>query len=406
MIEYDHLNLVEFLHTMGQEHLLSDLDRLSREERERLSKEIASVDFSVFERAKFFDNKNYDRLAPIGIFYADRAEKEKESLETVGLQAIASRKVGAVLLCGGQGTRLGYPHPKGMFNIGTTKEISIFSLHFRYLTEVAKRAGVRFPIYIMTSIYNRREIEAYLKEKAFFGFDPSFIFFFEQNMAPATDFDGKIYKSSPSSLALAPDGNGGWFSALVSCGYLDEIRARGVEWLNVVSIDNVLQRTVDPCFIGATLSAGAGCGAKVVKKANPDERIGLICENDGHPSVIEYYELDKLKKENTVSVEGLDYGVILNYLFSVDEMEKTLSTPLPVHRARKKIPYYDGEYRTPEKENGYKYEMLATDLVERMPSCLAYEILREKEFAPVKNLTGVDSVDTAREMLLSAGYEL
>ena len=406
MIEYDHLKLGEFLHTMGQEHLLSDFDKLSEEERLHLTKEIATVDFSVFERAKFFDNKNYDRLAPIEIFYADRAEKEKESLESVGLEAIAAGRVGAVLLCGGQGTRLGYPHPKGMFNIGITKEISIFSLHFRYLTEVAERAGAWFPIYIMTSIYNRSEIEEFLKEKAFFGFDPAFVYFFEQNMAPATDFDGKIYKSSPSSLELAPDGNGGWFSALVSCGYLDKIRARGVKWLNVISIDNVLQRTVDPRFIGATLSAGAGCGAKVVKKANPDERIGLICKNDGHPSVIEYYELDKLKKENTVSVEGMDYGVILNYLFNVDEMEKTLSSPLPVHRARKKIPYYDGEYRKPEKDNGFKYEMLATDLVERMPSCLAYEILREQEFAPVKNLTGEDSVDTAREMLIKQGYDL
>ena len=405
-MKYNHLKLGEFLHTMGQEHLLSDFDKLSEEERLHLTKEIATVDFSVFERAKFFDNKNYDRLAPIEIFYADRAEKEKESLESVGLEAIAAGRVGAVLLCGGQGTRLGYPHPKGMFNIGITKEISIFSLHFRYLTEVAERAGAWFPIYIMTSIYNRSEIEEFLKEKAFFGFDPAFVYFFEQNMAPATDFDGKIYKSSPSSLELAPDGNGGWFSALVSCGYLDKIRARGVKWLNVISIDNVLQRTVDPRFIGATLSAGAGCGAKVVKKANPDERIGLICKNDGHPSVIEYYELDKLKKENTVSVEGMDYGVILNYLFNVDEMEKTLSSPLPVHRARKKIPYYDGEYRKPEKENGFKYEMLATDLVERMPSCLAYEILREKEFAPVKNLTGEDSVDTAREMLIRQGYDL
>jgi UDP-N-acetylglucosamine/UDP-N-acetylgalactosamine diphosphorylase len=406
MMNYDVANLGERLRAIGQAHLLAEVDRLSEKERERLINEIMSVDFSVFERAKFFDEKNYDSLAPIPIFSAEYAEKEKDSLESVGLSAIASGKVGAVLLCGGQGTRLGYPHPKGMFNIGTTKEISIFSLHFRYLKQVAERAGAWFPIYIMTSIYNRSEIEEFLMEKAFFGFDPSFVFFFEQNMAPATDFDGKIYKSSPSSLELAPDGNGGWFSALVSCGYLDEIRARGVEWLNVVSIDNVLQKTVDPRFIGATMSEGVCCGAKVVKKANPDERIGLICENGGHPSVIEYYELDKLKKENTVSIEGLDYGVILNYLFSVDEMEKTLSTPLPVHRARKKIPYYDGEYRKPEKENGYKYEMLATDLVERMPSCLAYEILREKEFAPVKNLTGVDSVDTAREMLLSAGYEL
>ena len=406
MMEYNHLKLEEFLHTMGQEHLLSDFDKLSEEERLRLTKEIASVDFGVFERAKFFDNKNYDHLAPIEIFYAERAEKERESLESVGLEAIASGKVGAVLLCGGQGTRLGYPHPKGMFNIGINKEITIFSLHFRYLKEVARRADAWFPIYVMTSIYNRSEIEEFLKEKAFFGFDPAFIFFFEQNMAPATDFEGKIYKSSPSSLELAPDGNGGWFSALVSCGYLDEIKNRGVEWLNVISIDNVLQKTVDPRFVGATISAGARCGAKVVKKANPDERIGLICKNDGRPSVIEYYELDKLKKENTVSVEGLDYGVILNYLFNVDEMEKTLSEPLPVHRARKKIPYYDGEYRKPEKENGFKYEMLATDLVERMPSCLAYEILREQEFAPVKNLTGEDSVDTAREMLRAQGYDL
>ena len=405
-MNYDVSNLKERLYAIGQAHLLDGFERLSEEERRRLIGEITSIDFSVFERAKFFDEKNYDSLAPIPIFSAERAEKEKDEPEALGLSAIAAGKVGAVLLCGGQGTRLGYPHPKGMFNIGITKEISIFSLHFRYLTGVAERAGVWFPIYIMTSIYNRREIEEFLKEKAFFGFDPSSIFFFEQNMAPATDFDGKIYKSSPSSLELAPDGNGGWFSALVSCGYLDEIRTRGVEWLNVVSIDNVLQRTVDPRFIGATISAGACCGAKVVKKADPDERIGLICENGGHPSVIEYYELDKLKKENTVSVEGLDYGVILNYLFSVDEMEKTLATPLPVHRARKKIPYYDGEYRKPEKENGFKYEMLATDLVERMPTCLAYEILREQEFAPVKNLTGVDSVDTAREMLIRQGYDL
>ena len=403
---HDDYNLEKLLQTERQLHLLSEFDRLSEKERENLTKEITAIDFSIFERAKFFDEKNYDSLAPIPIFSADRAECEKEMLESIGLHTIAEGKAGAVLLCGGQGTRLGYPHPKGMFNIGIRREISIFSLHFRYLKEVANRAGVWFPIYIMTSIYNRREIEDFLREKAFFGYDPSYIFFFEQNMAPATDFNGKIYKSSPSTLELAPDGNGGWFSALVSCGYLDDVRRRGVEWLNVVSIDNVLQKTVDPRFIGATIAAGACCGAKVVKRADPDERIGLICENDGHPSVIEYYELDKLKKENTVCVEGLDYGVILNYLFNVGEMEKTLSSPLPVHRARKKIPYYDGKYRKPETENGFKYEMLATDLVERMPSCLAYEILREKEFAPVKNLTGIDSVDTAREMLLGAGYEL
>ena len=406
MMAYDDSQLEKFLRSAGQEHLLAELSLLSAEERRRFTDEIASVDLGIFERTKYFDEKNYELLAPIPIFSAERAEKEKDDLEKVGLSAIAKGKVGAVLLCGGQGTRLGYPHSKGMFNIGLTKEISIFSLHFGYLKSVAERAGAWFPIYIMTSVYNRREIEEFLREHDFFGYDPLSVYFFEQKMAPTTDFDGRIYKSSPSSLSLSPDGNGGWFSALVSCGYHEDIRARGVEWLNVISIDNVLQKTVDPRFIGATLLQNAACGAKVVKKSNPDEKIGLICQNGGSPSVIEYYELAKLKKENTVCTDGIEHGVILNYLFKVSEMEKTISSPLPVHRVRKKIPYYDGTYQTPEKENGFKYETLATDLVERMPTCLAYEIVREKEFAPVKNRTGEDSVESARAMLTAQGYEL
>lgn len=114
--------------------------------------------------------------------------------------------------------------------------------------------------------------------------------------------------------------------------------------------------------------SGADCGAKVIKKATPDERIGLICRNAGHPAVIEYYELDRLIREEHVNTDGIEYGVILNYLFRTDRMEGTLSHPLPVHKVRKKIPYFDGEMVIPERENGYKYEMLATDLVEFMGS--------------------------------------
>ncbi len=395
------------LYACGQEHLLHALEDLTEEEKIRFSEELCALDFDLFKRAKHFEEKNYENLAPIPIFHARRAEEEKDELEKIGLRAIAEGKVGAVLLCGGQGTRLGYPHAKGMFNIGLTKEIPIFSLHFGYLRAVARRAGAWFPVYIMTSIYNRLEIEDFLKEHSFFGYEPSAVRFFNQNMAPATDFDGKIYQSSPSSLVLSPDGNGGWFSSLVSEGYLDEIKKNGLMWLNVVAIDNVLQKTADPRFIGAVIRENSACGAKVVKKATPDERIGLICRNDSHPAVIEYFELDRLKKEKAVSTHEMEYGVILNYLFRVDEMEKTLSVKLPVHKARKKIPYYrDGDYIKPETENGFKYEMLATDLVERMDSCLAYEIAREWEFAPVKNRTGIDSVESARAMLLALGYEL
>ena len=399
--------LAKILEKQGQSHLLLDFEKLTETEKKSFSEAICALDFDIFERAKHFEEKRYASLTPMPIFYAEQAEKEKDELEKLGLCAIAEGKVGAVLLCGGQGTRLGYPHAKGMFNVGITKEIPIFSLHFEYLCGVAKRAGIWFPVYIMTSVYNRDEIEDFLQKHSFFGYEPYAVRFFTQNMAPATDFEGKIYQSSPSSLALSPDGNGGWFSALASEGYLDEIKESGVEWLNVISIDNVLQKTVDPCFIGAVIRENAACGAKVVKKATPDERIGLICRNNDRPAVIEYFELDRLKKEKSVSADGMEYGVILNYLFRTDEMEKTLSWKLPVHKARKKIPYYrDGKYVKPETENGFKYEMLATDLVERMDSCLAYEIVREHEFAPVKNATGIDSVESAREMLLAQGYEL
>jgi UDP-N-acetylglucosamine/UDP-N-acetylgalactosamine diphosphorylase len=39
-------------------------------------------------------------------------------------------------------------------------------------------------------------------------------------------------------------------------------------------------------------------------------------------------------------------------------------------------------------------------------SCMAFEVDREREFAPVKNREGVDSVDTARELLRKNGVQL
>lgn len=397
----------EFLQQIYSPYLPEGLDALSDEERAILSEEIQTVDFSFLARANADHGRSYD-IAPIEIFTADRADLEREELEQIGLSVIRENKVGAVLLCGGQGTRLGFPHSKGMFDMGLTRPLYIFELHFSYLLEVARRADSFFPVFIMTSIYNDAEIREFLALHDYFGYDKRAVFFYTQHMAHATDLDGKLLLESPTALVKAPDGNGGWFSSLSDAGYLDKLHDLGVEWLNVVALDNVLQKTVDPAFVGATVRENKSCGAKVIKKVTPDERIGLICKNDGKPAVIEYFELDKLLETEHVSTEGIDYGVILNYLFRVSEMERTLTeAPLPVHKAKKKIPYWNGkEIVKPSVENGYKYEMLATDLVDCMGSCLPFEVRREQEFAPVKNKTGVDSVESAREMLIAAGFTL
>lgn len=158
------------------------------------------------------------------------------------------------------------------------------------------------------------------------------------------------------------------------------------------------------------IESGKVSGAKVVAKAAPEEKVGVLCLEDGRPSIVEYYEMteDMRTQYESDGTLSYNYGVILNYLFRVDKLNKTLSVRLPLHRAFKKIPYMtvDGEFVTPDKPNAYKFETLALDMVKLQDNCLAYEVDRSKEFAPVKNGTGVDSVDTARELLCKNGVKL
>ena len=81
---------------------------------------------------------------------------------------------------------------------------------------------------------------------------------------------------------------------------------------------------------------------------------------------------------------------------------------LPLHIVEKKISYMDetGEMRKPEKENGYKYESLILDMSHLADGCLPFEVDRNKEFAPIKNKEGVDSVESARVLLTQNGVTL
>lgn len=183
-----------------------------------------------------------------------------------------------------------------------------------------------------------------------------------------------------------------------------------MEWLNVYAVDNVLQRPFDPEFIGATIASGVNCGAKAVRKNDPREKVGVLCEKGGKPAVIEYYELtDEAANARDAKGELLySYGVILNYLFSLRRMEETAGEKVPVHIVKKKIPFVDesGNKVSPQSENGWKFETLAVDLIALMGSVLPYEVDRKKEFAPVKNATGTDSAESAREALLALGVRL
>jgi UDP-N-acetylglucosamine/UDP-N-acetylgalactosamine diphosphorylase len=308
------------------------------------------------------------------------------------------------------GTRLGSDAPKGVYNIGKTKELFIFECLVRNLMEVTRQAGVFIHLFVMTSDKNHEATVSFFEEKKFFGYPAEYVSFFRQEMAPAVDHNGKVFLEEKGRLSTSPNGNGGWFVSMARTGMLDIVHKRGIEWLNVFAVDNVLQRIADPCFVGATIESGCNVGAKVVRKANPDEKVGVICLEDGKPSIIEYYELtDAMRNERDEHGDyAYNFGVILNYLFRVSELERIMSHKLPLHVVEKKISYVDenGNIVKPEEPNGCKFEQLVLDMIHDMDTCLPFEVVREKEFAPVKNKEGADSVETARALLELNGVVL
>ena len=400
------------LREAGQEHLLRYYDSLSEEEKKSLEDQINSIDLSLLDALNHKDqNKALDdksgEIAPLGALEIEEIRNRKDEFERAGLCAIREGKVAALLLGGGQGTRLGFDGPKGSYNLGVTRDFYIFQAQINNMLDVCRKAGCYFPLLIMTSDKNDAETRRFLKEKNYFGYPEEKIRFFLQDMAPSCDFNGKIYLEGKAKISLSPNGNGGWFQSLMKAGLDRELARMGVEWVNVFSMDNVLQRICDPVFVGATLLSGCNCGAKVVAKNAPGEKVGALCLKGGLPAVVEYYEMgDALAAERDENGKlKYRFGVILNYLFRLKRMYEIADGDMPLHIVKKKIPYLDenGNLVKPETENGYKFEYLATDTVRDMQSCLSFEVEREKEFAPIKNKEGIDSVETARALLAKNG---
>ena len=398
----------EKLSAYGQTHLLKFYDELSDTERKSLLAQIEETDFSVIHTDMHVAKRGV--ITPISVTELSEISARYSEFSSAGLEEIRSGHVGAVLLAGGMGTRLGSDSPKGMFNIGLTRELYIFECLINNLMDVTRRAGNFIHLFVMTSDRNHDDTVDFFHEKNCFGYDPKFVHFFVQDMAPASDFDGKVYLEEKGKISASPNGNGGWYSSMQKCGMLDIVKSEGIEWLNVFAVDNVLQRIADPAFIGAVKLAHCVVGSKVIRKASPDERVGVMCLEDGKPSIVEYYELsDEMRDAKLPNGEpAYNFGVTLNYLFHVKELDEIVGRSLPLHVVKKKIAHIDsnGNPVAPDQPNGHKYETLILDMIHMLDGCLVFEVDRKREFAPVKNRTGVDSVDSARELLTLNGVML
>ncbi len=398
------MQVQEFLASRGQ----TALARRIRGAEAAFAPQLEGIDWESIARVKAgLQPVARGKIAPISGMPPAEISARRAEFEAIGLSAIRRGEVAAVLLAGGQGTRLGADAPKGTFDLGLTRPRPIFALLLENLLEIVKRAGAYVPLFIMTSELNDAATRAFFAAHGNFGYPASHLRFFPQEMAPAVDLNGDLLLADDRHLVRSPNGNGGWFTSLQRAGLEGEFPA--VRWYNVFGVDNVLARIADPVFLGATVASGCKCGAKAVEKHDPAERVGVLCLEDGLPSVVEYYELDPA----LAALRGEDgrlayrYGLTLNYLFERERLLQAAGERIPVHIVKKKIPYLsETGFVVPQEENGYKFETLILDLVRLMGSCLPFEVAREHEFAPVKNRTGVDSVETAREALQRNGVVL
>ena len=394
----------------NQNHVMKFFDKLSESQKTEFLNQIENINWSDIKLIGQEAAEGRGEFSVPPAVSVDEIEANKAEYEAIGIEAIKKSEVAAVLLAGGMGTRLGFDLPKGCYNVGQTHELFIFECLINNLMDVVNKVGCFVPLYIMTSEKNDESTRSFFEEHNYFGYDKSFVKFFIQDMACAVDYDGKLLLEEEGRLATSPNGNGGWFTSMVKAGLDKDMKSRGVKWINIFAVDNVLQRIADPVFVGATIKGGFQCGSKVVRKVEPQEKMGLLCLEDGQPSIVEYYEMSQEMAEAQAEDGSLlyKYGVILNYLFSFEKLEEIVNNQLMVHVVEKKIPYVDeaGNKVSPTEPNGYKFELLVLDMIHMMDNNLAFEVVREKEFAPIKNLHGVDSVDSARELLRGNGVEL
>ena len=394
----------------NQSHILKDFDSLSKDKQAEFLKQIENINWSDIKMIGSDTAQKRGEFAVPPAVSISEIEANKDKYLEAGVKAIKNGEVAAVLLAGGMGTRLGFDLPKGCYNVGQTHELYIFECLINNLMDVVKQCGAYVPLYIMTSEKNDENTQKFFKEHNYFGYDKDYIKFFIQDMACAVDYNGKLLLEEKGRLATSPNGNGGWFTSMVKAGLDKDLHQRGIKWLNLFGVDNVLQRIADPAFVGATILGNYQSGSKVVRKVEPHEKMGLLCLEDNKPSIVEYYEMSKEMAEARADDGSLlyKYGVILNYLFALDKLENIVNNQLAVHVVEKKIPHINenGEAVNPVEPNGYKFELLVLDMIHMMDNNLAFEVEREKEFAPIKNLHGTDSVDSARELLIKNGVVL
>ena len=407
--------LIAAFQAVGQGQVFAHWATLSGTERAGLLAQAAEIDLT--ELARLNDTLvvrtsapavvDWSKLAPAPCVPLPAAGGEAGTwaeAAALGMAALRQGRVAAFTVAGGQGTRLGFPGPKGTFPVSPLKQKTLFQIFAEKIKAAGLRAGRPLHWFIMTSHANHEETEHFFVTNKYFGLDVSRVHFFRQGRMPAVDFNGKLLLETPATLALSPDGHGGSLRALHRSGALDLMQAEGIDTISYFQVDNPLVRCLDAAFIGFHLRARSEMSSKMVRKAYAEEKVGHFCQQAGQVVVIEYSDMP-LAMQRELEIDGtLRFGAGSIAIHLIDrEFARRMAAggpgvALPFHRAEKKIATIDaqGQPVQPSKANGVKFELFVFDALPFARNSIVIETARADDFSPVKNAEGLDSPQSSR----------
>jgi UDP-N-acetylglucosamine/UDP-N-acetylgalactosamine diphosphorylase len=417
--------IIERVYDHDQGHIFRFWDSLDEIQQTDLLAQVDLIDFSLLsrliEQASSGEEDTYTgTLEPPEVITLAKREKMDEEAKQIGETALAAGDVAAVLVAGGQGTRLGFDGPKGMYPVTPVMQKSLFQLHAEKLLFLGERFGNQIPWYIMTSLTNNKQTIRYLQQNNYFGYDHENVYVFIQEMIPAIDRQGKMIMDEIDHIFMNPNGHGGTVKALSESGALSDLKERDIDHLFYFQVDNVLTRICDPIYLGYHILGDSEMSCKVVHKKYPEEKMGILCIINGENHLIEYSDLsdEDMYAKNKDGSMKFWVGNIATHIFDRQflERENEGGFKLPYHIARKSIPYVDarGEKIKPSDKNGIKFETFVFDALVDAQKTGYLEIEREKEVSPLKNNKGENSPETIKRdlnilyasWLKEAGYDI
>ncbi|MCC7087235.1 MAG: UTP--glucose-1-phosphate uridylyltransferase [Pirellulales bacterium] len=419
--ERDRADIESLLAAHGQQHLLAFWAELDASQRQQLIGQIrlAHVEQIGLRHRAARRSNDWSALArratpPVAFRLNGASEISIDAARTAGDAALRRGEIGAILVAGGQGTRLGFAQPKGKYSIGPVSGASLFQILFEKLLAVGRRYEIPVPLYVMTSDATHAATEDYLEAQRYFGLETNCVCLFCQGVMPAVDATtGKILLSSKSSLALSPDGHGGMLAALANADCLADMQWRGIKYLFYFQVDNPLVEMCDPALIGYHILSGSEMSTAAVAKRDADERLGNIVTIDGRTRIIEYSDLpeDVAKQQNLDGSLRFWAGNTAVHVFDVAFLDRCSRSDdaLPFHTACKKVSCIDelGNRVESSEPNAIKFERFIFDLLPAAERAIVVEADAARTFAPVKNAPGEkrDSPDTCRAAMIALHRE-